>query len=46
MKAESESEEEEFSHVGYVASLAQMAIEQELLNQELVREIDLKEKEK
>ena len=45
MKAECESEEEEFFHVRYAASLARMAPEQELLNQELVGEIDLKEKE-
>ena len=44
MKAECESEVEEFFHVRYVASLARMATEQELLNQELVVEIDLKEK--
>ena len=44
MKAECESEEEEFFHVQYAASIARMAAEQELLNQELVGEIDLKEK--
>ena len=44
MKAECESEEEEFFHVRYAASLAGMATEQELLNQELIREMDLKEK--
>ena len=43
MKAECELEEEEFFHVRYAASLARMAAEQELLNQELVRGINLKE---
>ena len=44
MKGECESEEEELFHVRYAASLARMGAEQELLNQELVGEIDLKEK--
>ena len=44
MKAECELEEEEFFHVRYAASLRRMAAEQEFLNQELVVEIDLKEK--
>ena len=44
MKAECESEEEEFFRVRYVASLAGMAAEQELLNQELGEETDFKDK--